>query len=73
LHDDYRLIFKFIKDGVLNVTAVEGRLQSLLLEVCPEASDDVRRALAGLASAPLEKAATKWLSGEKISTGDSEY
>ena len=72
LNDDYRLIFKFIKDDVLNVTAVEERLQSLLLEVCPEASDDIKKALTGLVSAPLEKAATKWLSGEKLSPSESE-
>jgi hypothetical protein len=65
-----RAIFKLVRDDLLNATAVEEALQKRLREVCRQAGEDVRRALAGLLWQPTADLALRWLAGEALPAAD---
>lgn len=55
-----------IKEQLLNGAAVDEEFDALLKRVCPEASDDVRRAFAATVWADTEKPSLHWLMGGSL-------
>ena len=66
LDEDPTAIHRLIQQSLLSVTAVDKRFLELLEDVCSNASDNVRRSLAGLVWMETTEGAKKWLVGEKL-------
>ena len=72
LEEDPWSIHDLIRENLLNETGVDKQFESLLKDVCSDASEEVRKALSGLVWAETSNLSTRWLAGEKLNSLELE-
>jgi hypothetical protein len=63
-------IYALIRENLLSITSVDGEFETRLKYICPDVSEEVRNALAGLAKAETADISTRWLIGEDLNIED---
>lgn len=66
------LIYRLIKENLLNVTAVDQEFRVLLSETCLDVGEEVQRAVSGLVWAQTADAATRALTGDTLDLADAD-
>ncbi len=72
LEEDPWSIHDLIRENLLNETGVDKQFESLLKDVCSDASEEVRKALSGLVWDETSDFSTRWLAGEKLNSLELE-
>jgi hypothetical protein len=67
LNEEPLTVLRLVREGLLNETATEEAFRQNLLDLCPRASDAVRRAFAGLVWPETAEASLHWIAGDGLS------
>lgn len=66
IESDYKSVYTLIKASFLNLSKVNDRFNELLIEICREAGEDLRKVLSGLVWDATLKMSTRWLAGVQL-------